>query len=103
MHDAGAMRRIERACNFDRSRQSLIERQSTLLETTLQRLAFEVLHDKERRFVLFTDVVERANVWMRTGSPRNVPVEQCHQCRNCVRGSNCQRATSALVLLIHQL
>ena len=64
MHDAGCVRFVQRAGNLRRDLQHLIKRQRTLLQAGVERLAFQILHDEERRAVLFADVVERADVRM---------------------------------------
>ena len=64
MHHALSMSLVQRVGDLDGVPQSLVERQGTFLQPVGQRLTLEVLHDQEVDPVLFTDVMERADVRM---------------------------------------
>lgn len=59
------MRSVERAGNLDGNRQDVGERERIAFESFRERLALKIVHDKERRVVVFADVVERVDVWVR--------------------------------------
>lgn len=64
MRHAVAVGRIERARDFNRDLQRLLQRQRAFLQFLRERLAFQKLHHQEVGSVLLTDVVENANVGM---------------------------------------
>ncbi len=65
MHDAGAMRGIERVGHLRRITQRRIERQRPFHQPRRERLAFEQFHDEKRLAVFRPDVVQLADVWVR--------------------------------------
>src|SRR6516165_11937853 len=64
MDDPHAVSRGERVSDLNRALECLIERERTFLQSELERLALEILHDQERRPVLLADVIQRADVGM---------------------------------------
>jgi len=62
MHDARAMRGVERARDLNCDRPRLIDWQRALLEALRQRLAVQKLDDEEVCSVVVADVIERADV-----------------------------------------
>jgi hypothetical protein len=65
MHDALAVRLVERVGNLAAVAQRLLERQRALAEPVDERLSLEVLHDEIVGLTLASDVVQRADVRMR--------------------------------------
>ena len=70
MHDAGAMRRVERLGDLNRDGQRLVDRQRAAFEPGRQRLAVDQLHDEKRHALVLADVVERADVRVRQARDR---------------------------------
>ena len=64
MNDPGPMRFVERVGDLHTVSQRLVDAERTSSQTIRKRLALEILHDEERRTVLFAHVVQRADVWM---------------------------------------
>ena len=64
MSDALGVRFLQGVGNLDRVLERLVERDGAGLQPIRERLALQVLHDEVRDAVLFTDVIERANVGM---------------------------------------
>jgi hypothetical protein len=64
MHDPSSVGLVEGVCNVNRELQRLGKRQRAPRQSVRQGLAFQVLHDEERRAVLLTHVVQRADVRM---------------------------------------
>jgi len=62
MHDADAMRGVERAADLNRQPQRVGYGQGPLLETCGQRLAVEELHHQELDVSLAADIMNRADV-----------------------------------------
>ena len=64
MHDAVAMRVVERGGDLHRIRKCLVHRHSAGRQSSGECFAAEILHHEEIDLVLTPDVVERADVWV---------------------------------------
>jgi hypothetical protein len=62
VHDAAAVRLVERVGDFDSNAQSLVWRQRLARQARGQGFAFQVLHHQEVHAVLAADIVENADV-----------------------------------------
>jgi hypothetical protein len=62
VNDAPFVCGVERVPNLDPEPQDLLKRQGFTLDTVLQRLAIQKLHDNEGLSVLFVNLVDRADV-----------------------------------------
>src|SRR5262245_4003647 len=92
--DASPMRLVGRVRDLDADPQRLVPRQRTLLQSILQRLALEQLHDDVIGAVLMADVVEHADMRMvQRGDDTSLPLEAGAQVRvgREVRGEDLER------------
>ena len=64
MHDAFAVRNIERVADLDAYVDDLVQRQRVSFDLLVQTLAFQQLHGDEMLAVAFLDSVNRADVGM---------------------------------------
>src|SRR6185295_7946967 len=62
MDDAGPMGSVQGASDLNRVLERLIEREGSLLQLLLERIALQILHNEERCAVLLADVVQWTDV-----------------------------------------
>ena len=70
MDDAGAMRLVQRISHLHGDRQRLLERQRARVQSTLERLAVEILHHQEIDALVLADVVAAVQMcgWFRAAT-----------------------------------
>src|ERR1700677_2924415 len=64
MNDSSSVRGIERGGDLDAKREQSVQFHGTPRDALLQGCAIQKLHSNERFPVLFTNVIDRADVWV---------------------------------------
>src|SRR5215471_11703692 len=64
VNDSLGVRGLQGAGDLDPDVQRIVKAHRTAVDALLEGLTFQILHDDERTAIVFTDIVNRADLWM---------------------------------------